>query len=72
MHSITFTQPRIARCLDQSEASLRTGETVELLRLKRMVAHFVPRNPWPFTDEEETLDAKEKRDHNRKINTIAV
>jgi antitoxin (DNA-binding transcriptional repressor) of toxin-antitoxin stability system len=66
MHFITFGQLRIARCLDQLEAWLRAGETVELLRHKRVVAHFVPAIPRPFTEEEEALYAEKKRDRQRK------
>ena len=58
MHSITFSQLRVARCLDLLEAWLRAGETVELLYYKRVVAHFVPAISWPFTDEEEAFDAE--------------
>ena len=61
MHSITFSQLRISNCLDQLEAWLRAGETVELLYRSRVVAHFVPRKPWPFTEEEEALSVKKKR-----------
>jgi uncharacterized protein (DUF1684 family) len=72
MHSITFSQLRIAKCLDQLESWLRAGETVELLYYKRVVAHFVPTIPWPFTDEEEALYAKEKRYRQRKKSPTAA
>jgi hypothetical protein len=61
MHSITFSQLRVARCLDQLEAWLRAGETVELVYYKRVIAHFVPAIPSPFADEEEALNAGKKR-----------
>ena len=72
MHSITFSQLRVAKCLDQLEAWLKAGKTVELLYYKRVVAHFVPAIPWPFTDEEETLYAKKKRERVRTRKTTAA
>jgi hypothetical protein len=51
MHSISFSQLRIAKCLDQLEAWLNAGETVELRYYKRLVAHFIPAKSRPFPDE---------------------
>jgi hypothetical protein len=51
MNSITFSQLRIAKYLDQLEAWLIAGETVELRYYKRIVAHFIPSRPWPFPEE---------------------
>jgi len=45
MHTITFTQLRIARCIRQLEKWLEAGETVELLYRKRVIAHFIPSAP---------------------------
>jgi len=72
MHSITFSQLRIAKCLDQLEAWLRAGETVELLYDRRVVAHFVPAKPWPFTEEEEALDAEKKRNRQKRRKPTAA
>jgi hypothetical protein len=72
MRSITFSQLRIARRLDQLEAWLRDGGSVELLYYKRVVAHFVPRKPWPFIEEEEALFAKKRCDHKRKEKPTAA
>jgi len=72
MHSITFSQLRVSKCLDQLEAWLRAGETVELLHYRRVVAHFVPAKPWPFTEEEEALDAEKKRNRQKRRKPTAA
>jgi hypothetical protein len=72
MRSITFSQLRVARCLDDLEAWLRAGETVELLYYKRVVAHFVPAIPWPFPDEEEALYAEKKRNRSKRRKPTAA
>jgi antitoxin (DNA-binding transcriptional repressor) of toxin-antitoxin stability system len=52
MNSITFSQLRVARYLDQLGESLKAGETVALLRYGQVVAHFIPAKLQAASEEE--------------------
>jgi antitoxin (DNA-binding transcriptional repressor) of toxin-antitoxin stability system len=57
MHSITFSQLRVAKSLDQLEAWLKAGEKVALLSYGNVVAHFIPAKPRPVSAEQPSSES---------------
>ena len=57
MPSISFSQLRVAKHLDQLGAWLRAGETVAMLYRKRVVAHFIPTKPRQLPEQQDAPNA---------------